>query len=67
MKKIIIGLLLAVTTVAGWAQEQHKRHNNHEHPSDSTDVFFRHMSLNEVVVTGYKCFHIYHSYKYPLF
>ena len=52
MKKIIIGLLLAVTTVAGWAQEQHKRHNNHEHPSDSTDVFFRHMSLNEVVVTG---------------
>ena len=51
-KKIgFICLLLCMGTVA-WAQEQHKHHGNHEHPSDSTDIFFRHMNLNEVVVTG---------------
>ena len=34
------------------AAQEHKHHYNHEHPSDSTDVFFRHLKLNELVVTG---------------
>ena len=33
------------------AQENHK-HHNHDHPSDSTDVFFRHLKLSELTVTG---------------
>ena len=46
---IILPLLCISMTVA--AQETH-RHHHHEHPSDSTDVFFRHLKLNELVVTG---------------
>ncbi|MBQ8949132.1 MAG: TonB-dependent receptor [Prevotella sp.] len=46
---IILPLLCISMTVA--AQETHK-HHHHEHPSDSTDVFFRHLKLNELVVTG---------------
>ncbi|MBR0264137.1 MAG: TonB-dependent receptor [Prevotella sp.] len=40
--------------MAASAQEQHahKHHYNHEHPQDSTDVFYRHLKLNELVVTG---------------
>jgi iron complex outermembrane receptor protein len=51
MKKtyLILSLLCIGMTLA--AQDYHK-HHNHEHPSDSTDVFFRHLKLNELVVTG---------------
>ena len=51
MKKIyfILSLLWICTAVAA---QEHKHHYNHEHPSDSTDVFFRHLKLNELVVTG---------------
>lgn len=51
MKKIyfILSLLLICTAVTA---QEHKHHYNHEHPSDSTDVFFRHLKLNELVVTG---------------
>lgn len=51
MKKIyfILSLLWICTAVAS---QEHKHHYNHEHPSDSTDVFFRHLKLNELVVTG---------------
>ena len=38
--------------MAATAQEHHKHHYNHEHPDDSTDVFFRHLKLNELTVTG---------------
>ena len=34
------------------AQESHHHHGNHAHPNDSSDVFFRHLNLNELVVTG---------------
>jgi iron complex outermembrane receptor protein len=51
MKKLyfILSLLWICTAVAA---QEHKHHYNHEHPSDSTDVFFRHLRLNEVTVTG---------------
>jgi len=51
MKKVyfILSLLWICTAVAA---QEHKHHYNHEHPSDSTDVFFRHLKLNEVTVTG---------------
>ena len=51
MKKLyfILSLLWICTAVAA---QEHKHHYNHEHPSDSTDVFFRHLKLNELVVTG---------------
>ena len=51
MKKLyfILSLLWISTAVAA---QEHKHHYNHEHPSDSTDVFFRHLKLNELVVTG---------------
>ena len=47
MKKryIILPLLCICTTVA--AQE-----DKHNHAEDSTDVFFRHLNLNELTVTG---------------
>jgi iron complex outermembrane receptor protein len=51
MKKIyfILSLLWICTAVAA---QDHKHHYNHEHPQDSTDVFYRHLKLNEVTVTG---------------
>ena len=51
MKKISFILSLLWICTAASAQE-HKHHYNHEHPSDSTDVFYRHLKLNDVVVTG---------------
>ena len=52
MKKIYFILSLLWICMATAAQEHHKHHYNHEHPSDSTDVFYRHMKLNELTVTG---------------
>ena len=51
MKKTYFILSLLWICMAVTAQE-HKHHYNHEHPSDSTDVFFRHLKLNELTVTG---------------
>ncbi len=51
MKKIYFILALSWIGTAAMAQEHH-HHYNHEHPSDSTDVFYRHLKLNDVVVTG---------------
>ena len=44
---IILPLLMLCTAVA--AQDHNKVH---QHGEDSTDVFFRHLNLNEVTVTG---------------
>ena len=52
MKKIYFILSLLWICMATAAQEHHKHHYNHEHPLDSTDVFYRHLKLNEMVVTG---------------
>ena len=48
MKKryVILPLLCLCTAVA--AQD----HKTHHHEEDSTDVFFRHLNLNEITVTG---------------
>jgi len=48
MKKrhLILPLLCICTTLAA----QNK--NTHNHAEDSTDIFFRHLNLNEVTVTG---------------
>ena len=43
---IILPLLCICTAMA--AQDNHK----HQHEEDSTDVFFRHLQLNELTVTG---------------
>ena len=51
MKKTYFILSLLWICTAAAAQE-HRHHYNHEHPLDSTDVFFRHLKLNEMVVTG---------------
>ena len=51
MKKSLFILLLLCIGMTLTAQDHHK-HYHHEHPSDSTDVFFRHLKLNELVVTG---------------
>ena len=51
MKKTIFILSLLCIGMTLTAQDHHKYHN-HVHPSDSTDVFFRHLKLNELVVTG---------------
>ena len=42
---IILPLLCVCTALA--AQD-----NNHQHSEDSTDIFFRHLQLNELTVTG---------------
>ena len=51
MKKTIFILSLLCISMSLTAQDHHQ-HHNHVHPSDSTDVFFRHLKLNELVVTG---------------
>ena len=51
MKKLYFILSLLWICTAATAQD-HKHHYYHEHPSDSTDVFYRHLKLNELVVTG---------------
>ena len=51
MKKAIFILSLLCIGMTLAAQDHHK-HHSHVHPSDSTDVFFRHLKLNELVVTG---------------
>ena len=51
MQKLNFILSLLLISAAATAQD-HKHHYNHEHPSDSTDVFYRHLKLNELVVTG---------------
>ena len=52
MKQLYFILSLLWICTAATAQHEHRHHNNHEHPTDSTDVFFRHLKLNELVVTG---------------
>ena len=51
MKKTYFILSLLCMSMSVAAQDHHK-HYGHVHPSDSTDVFFRHLKLNELVVTG---------------
>ena len=45
-RHIILSLLCFCTAVAA------QTNNKHHHAEDSTDVFFRHLNLNEVTVTG---------------
>ena len=56
MKKIyfILSLLCIGMSLTAQDHNEHQNHNhhNHIHPSDSTDVFYRHLKLNELVVTG---------------
>ena len=53
MKKTYIILSLLCVCITTTAQDVHTHHHyNHEHPSDSTDVFYQHLKLNEMVVTG---------------
>ena len=51
MKKTIFILSLLCISMSLTAQDHHQ-HHNHVHPSDSTDVFYKHLKLNELVVTG---------------
>ncbi len=50
MKKIaiILSLLCICTAMTAQHHNQHKHH----HSEDSTDVFYRHLKLNELIVTG---------------
>ena len=53
--KYIVLLLLCVCTAVAAQDNNNKRepiNNKHDHAEDSTDVFFRHLNLNEVTVTG---------------
>ncbi len=53
--KYIILLLLCICTTMAAQDNNNKRetiNNNHYHREDSTDVFFRHLQLNELTVTG---------------
>ena len=54
MKKLyfILSLLCIGMTLAAQEHHEHHNHYNHIHPSDSSDVFYRHLKLNELVVTG---------------
>ena len=51
MKKTLFILSLLCIGMTLTAQDHHK-HHGHIHPSDSTDLFFKHLKLNELVVTG---------------
>ena len=52
--KYIILLLLCICTSVAAQDNINKRETNHKHhhQEDSTDVFFRHLQLNELTVTG---------------
>ena len=53
--KYIVLLLLCICTAVAAQDNNNKRepiNNKHDHAEDSTDVFFRHLNLNEVTVTG---------------
>ena len=53
MKKLYFILSLFYICMTMTAQiEHHHNHHNHIHPNDSSDVFFKHLKLNELVVTG---------------
>ena len=54
MKKLyfILSLLCIGMILAAQEHHEHHNHHNHIHPSDSSDVFYRHLKLNELVVTG---------------
>ena len=54
MKKLyfILSLLCIGLTLAAQEHHEHHNHYNHIHPSDSSDVFYRHLKLNDLVVTG---------------
>ena len=47
-KYIILLLLCICTTVAAQDNNNQQQH----HTGDSTDIFFRHLQLNELTVTG---------------
>ena len=53
-KYIILLLLCICTTIAAQNNDNKPSTTNHQHhhEEDSTDVFFRHLNLNEVTVTG---------------
>ena len=51
MKQFLILSLLCMGTAVA-AQNNHYQQHHHHHAEDSTDVFFRHLNLNEVTVTG---------------
>ena len=51
MNKIFIILSLLCVGMTMTAQEQYG-HQHHDHASDSTDVFYKHLKLNELTVTG---------------
>jgi len=48
MKKIYIILPLLGFTLLASAQDK----DNHQHQNDSTDVFYKHLKLNDLIVTG---------------
>jgi iron complex outermembrane receptor protein len=53
MKKLYFILSLFCIGMTVTAQNEHPHnHHNHIHPNDSTDVFYKHLKLNELVVTG---------------
>ena len=52
MKQLAFILVMLCAAADIEAQEEHRHHYSHEHPQDSTDIFFRHLRLNELVVTG---------------
>ena len=53
MKKLYLILSLLCIGITVTAQNEHPHnHHNHIHPNDSTDVFYKHLKLNELVVTG---------------
>lgn len=55
MKKIIIILPLLCLSMTLAAQDNGKHHSSNikdHHTNDTTDVFFRHLQLNELTVTG---------------
>ena len=55
MKKIIIILPLLCLSMTLAAQDDGEHHSSNikdYHTNDTTDVFFRHLQLNELTVTG---------------
>lgn len=57
---LLLSIFVSMICLTATAQDNHHqqdadgqhKHYNHDHPSDSSDVFYRHLKLNELLVTG---------------
>ena len=49
---VLLSVFVPMSMTMAAQESHHHHHGSHAHPNDTSDVFFRHLKLNELVVTG---------------